>query len=137
MVVLGVSAAQQTNAPGPLPGRETLNITLAKAISGDPFAEYSVGFHYLFGPDGGTNYVKALKWLTKSASHGNDQAQEMLGNFYKNAWGGVVDKDNNKAAYWFLRAAKQANGRKQIDIGWMYYNGEGVIQDYVEAYKPG
>lgn len=35
---------------------------------------------------------------------------------------------------WFLRAAEQGNGGAQNHVGLMYYKGEGVRQDLVQAY---
>ncbi len=44
-------------------------------------------------------------------------------------------KDYAVAAKWFLRAANQGDSQSQLDTGIMYQDGEGVTQNYVEAYK--
>ena len=35
---------------------------------------------------------------------------------------------------WFRLAAEQGYARAQYNLGFMYYNGEGVPQDYVQAH---
>jgi TPR repeat protein len=39
------------------------------------------------------------------------------------------------AVFWFRRAANQGEARAQWKLGLMYEDGEGVIQEYVEAHK--
>ena len=134
-LALGVAATQQTNSPIRLHDGKTLDETLAKATNGDASAECSLGIYYLPGDLSGSNIVEALKWFSKAAADGDEQAQNMLGTFYQHGTAGAVGKDNNKAAYWYLRAAKQGDDQSQLHIGWMYEDGEGVMKDYVEAYK--
>ena len=36
---------------------------------------------------------------------------------------------------WWRRAANQGDNSAQVSLGWMYQSGEGVLKDYVLAYK--
>ena len=36
---------------------------------------------------------------------------------------------------WWRRAANQEDNSAQVSLGWMYQSGEGVLKDYVLAYK--
>ena len=44
-----------------------------------------------------------------------------------------MPKDDTKAAHWFQKAAEHGYLRGQHNLGVMYYNGEGVQQDYAKA----
>ena len=46
-----------------------------------------------------------------------------------------LEKDNQEAMKWFLKAAEHGHARAQNAIGRMYNFGEGVKQDYQEAMK--
>ena len=50
------------------------------------------------------------------------------------AYGLFVEKDMEKAAYWFLKAARQGLNIAQFNIANCYYNGNGVIEDRKLAY---
>ena len=36
---------------------------------------------------------------------------------------------------WYRKAAEQGAASAQLNLGLMYYNGQGVTQDYVQAHK--
>lgn len=42
--------------------------------------------------------------------------------------------NDKKAIEWHTRAAEQGNAKAQIGLGVMYKNGQGVLQDDLEAY---
>lgn len=42
-------------------------------------------------------------------------------------------QDYVEAARWFLKAAEQGEVLAQLELGSMYYDGQGVDQDYAEA----
>jgi serine/threonine protein kinase len=50
------------------------------------------------------------------------------------AYGLFVDKDMEKAAYWFLKAAQKGLDVAQFNMANCYYNGTGVIKDRKLAY---
>jgi TPR repeat protein len=75
-----------------------------------------------------------LKTFESDAESGDPLAQVLLAGIYGGGVG-AVQKDSAKAAYWYLRAAKQGDDGSQFSVGEMYEKGEGVMQDFVEAYK--
>lgn len=130
-----VSLSVGVAVAGGLPKGSTFDQLSTDAMNGDAIAELDLGIYYMPSGEDKGNLSEGFKWISKSAKDGESHAQEMLGMFYEHGTGGMVEKDNNKAAYWYLRAAKQGDEQAQLDIGWMCFNGEGVIKDYVEAYK--
>src|SRR5262249_50067205 len=46
-----------------------------------------------------------------------------------------VPQDSAAAAQWYRQAAEQGEAHAQEILGMMYSTGEGVPQDYLEAYK--
>ena len=57
------------------------------------------------------------------------EAQLRLGNHY------LDQKDYSSAMVWFRKAAERGNPGAENNIGWLYENGWGVKQDYVEAFN--
>ena len=51
------------------------------------------------------------------------------------AYGRGVAKDEAEAVIWYRKAAEQGYPSAQWSLGFAYYHGEGVPQDYVEAHK--
>ena len=49
--------------------------------------------------------------------------------------GGGGERDYSKAAEWFRKAAEQGDAKSQLDLGWMYLEGQGVSTDEKEAAK--
>lgn len=93
---------------------------------------------------GGFGDVKAaeekFKALMAGAKAGDPAAQNSLGVMYytgeavsKNLSGKVLDNDPELAAGWFYRAAEQGYADAQFNLGLMYANGEGVLQDMEQA----
>ncbi len=64
------------------------------------------------------DFVKAHELLKKSAESGNADAQYQMGTLYRKGQG--VTKDNEKAAYWYGKAAKQGLTNAQDDLGNLY-----------------
>ena len=46
-----------------------------------------------------------------------------------------MPQDYEEAVRWYLRAAEQGDVEAQVNIGIMYFEGRGVVQDYVQAHK--
>ncbi len=44
-------------------------------------------------------------------------------------------QDFEEALRWFRRAAEQGNGGAQNHLGLMYFEGDGIAKDEIEAYK--
>ena len=67
----------------------------------------------------------------ESAKKGNAEAQFNLGNCYYN--GKDIQKDYEKAVYWYTKAAEQGHAQAQYNLGNRYDNGEGIEQDHIKA----
>lgn len=77
----------------------------------------------------------ALKWHAKAAENGNEKSLEFLGRFYSGAgkeYG--VEPDYAEAAKWFMLGAEQDNVTALYELGRMYLEGQGIRQDYIQAY---
>ncbi|KDN25095.1 sel1 repeat family protein [Moraxella bovoculi 237] len=71
--------------------------------------------------------------LTSQASQGNHHAQFFLAKRLQKGEG--VQKDANRAAYWYMRAAEQNIAPAQLNLGIMYLRGEGVKADMATGRK--
>jgi S1-C subfamily serine protease len=71
--------------------------------------------------------VEAVKWYRKAAEQGNPLAQLNLAV--------CLEKDPTEAAKWYRKAAEQGVAQAQFNLGVCYFNGEGVLRNYVQAYK--
>ncbi|KAG0287289.1 hypothetical protein BGZ96_008793 [Linnemannia gamsii] len=66
-----------------------------------------------------------------SASHGNKNAQFVLGNMYRDGKG--VPKNYQDAMDWYLKAVKQGDVSGQQNVAYLYHRGYGVPQDYDQS----
>ena len=83
--------------------------------------------------------ISSLNDLITAAQNGDIRAQVQLGDcyysgigFYK---GEIVEKNYEKAVFWFLKAARQGDARAQFNLAFMYEQGLGVdSQNYDQAF---
>lgn len=113
-------------------------------------AQVRIGSMYLKGLGVPQDYKESLIWYRRAAEQGFSWAQTKLGGMYYLGLG--VPQDYKESLKWYRRAAEQglseaqtklggmyylsfseAQIEAQIRIGDMYYEGEGVPQDYKEA----
>mgnify|MGYP004456531347 FL=1 len=71
--------------------------------------------------------TKAVDLLTKYARKNNTDCQMLLADCL------VGEFKNEKAAYWYLQAAKKGNAKAQGKIGYFYEYGIGLRQDFLKA----
>lgn len=71
------------------------------------------------------------KTLNAHAASGNRHAQFFLAKRLQK--GENIEKNADKAAYWYERAAKQGVAPAQLNLGIMYLRGEGVKHDIAKA----
>jgi TPR repeat protein len=89
---------------GPVPNYVDAETWLRTAArQGDPEAQLWLGLGYAREYFGRIDYEESLKWLRKSSAQGLPDAQFALGQMYEEGKG--VPKSNERAAYWFRRAA--------------------------------
>ena len=68
----------------------------------------------------------------KAAEQGYDEAQNAVGKFLKEGWGGIT-KNEAVAVEWFRKAAEQGFSEAQYNLAVCLENGEGCREDRVEA----
>ena len=73
------------------------------ANSGDVDAQYCLACHYDFVPP--KNRRAAIHWYMKAAQQGHPEAQNLLGESYRDGWN--VEKNRKIANSWFKKAAAQ------------------------------
>ena len=78
------------------------------------------------------DYATALKHFLPLTKKGHAEAQSVLGNMYRKGQVGIVNYD--LALFWYREAAKQGDPYSLYNLGVMYRDGQGVVQDLVMAY---
>ncbi len=79
------------------------------------------------------NYAAALPLFQSLAEDGNDDAQFYLGQMH--ALGAGTAQSDERAVYWYTRAAKAGDETAQYNLAVMYDMGRGVEVDYKESFK--
>ncbi len=120
-----------------------------KAAEEGDYGESSVRIHirsmYNEGKCELQDYEKVIKMIQKKAEQGNESAQfELAGMYLRGDKLGpsskplLISQDYQQAVCWYLKLAEQGGSfahSAQCQLGKMYSEGEGVPQNYVEAYK--
>ena len=96
------------------------------AEHGNAKSQSLLGFKYANGDGVQTNRAEALKWLHMAAKQGDAAAQHNLGAMHND--------DHAEALSWYRLAAEQGYALAQHNLGVMYARGEGVPQDFVQAF---
>lgn len=85
-----------------------------------------------------TDMSEAEKWFRLAAEQGHARAQYELGSWYSilsaSSMSTTQEADAAEAAKWFRKAAEQGLGWAQLNMGHRYADGDGVPQDYVQAF---
>lgn len=118
---------------------------------GHPYAQVGLAFIYLNGRGATANFAEAIKWFERAASQGEIASQSMLRliNIIKHVPRNTeqvkylyfVAKDTyddggfGLAALAFRSLAEYGEAIAQLNLGTMYIFGQGVPQDFVQAYK--
>ena len=106
---------------------------LAKANSGDTASQVLVGESYAAGNGVTKDLNQAAVWYRKAADKGSAAAALHLAQLYRDGGKGLL-RDMVQAAEWYRKAADQGDAGAQATLGVLYSIGQGVAQDYVEAY---
>jgi uncharacterized protein len=113
---------------------------VAKADKGDAAAQIAVGESFAAAAAAqhnatlaGENYKQAADWYGKAATQGNLTGQLRLATLYRDGGKGFT-RDMAQAAVWYRKAAEQGDVTAQGTLGVLYSFGQGVAQNYVEAY---
>jgi TPR repeat protein len=105
--------------------QKAFKLWLPLAKEGDPIAEYRIGRMYRFGEGVKQNPVEAIKWFRKSADQGPPVPRSLLEALY--ARPGQEDVT-------VLHETPDGPDSAQYALSNLYTWGQGVKQDYVQAY---
>jgi TPR repeat protein len=106
---------------------------LVKANAGDAAAQVAVGESYAAGTGVARDYKLAAEWYQKAADKSDISGELHLAALYRDGGKGFP-QDMAQAAAWYLKAADQGDVTAQATMGTLYSMGQGVEQNYVEAY---
>jgi hypothetical protein len=113
---------------------------LVKANAGDAAAQVAVGERYAANAvelhnvtQAGEAYKLAAEWYRKAADKGDVGGELHLAALYRDGGKGFA-RDMAQAAAWYRKAAEQGDAGAQGMLGVLYSIGQGVAQDYIEAY---
>ena len=113
---------------------------LAKANAGDAAAQIAVGERLAESAAAEHNatqaaeeYKQAAEWYRKAALQTSIAGQMHLAALYRDGGKGFP-RDMAQAAEWYRKAAEQGDVTAQGTLGVLYSFGQGVAQNYVEAY---
>ncbi len=104
------------------------------AEQGDAEAQAYLGLALLEGRGVPGSFDEAEQWFRKSAEQGNDNGEGFLLGFtvFQQV---VAGKDASEAWADLEAAAEDGNAAAQAAMGVMYFEGQGVTQDYEQAVK--
>ena len=111
---------------------------MKSAKQGNSFGEVSVSMLFLLGKGVEADLDKAKFWGKKSAEQGNVAGQLLLGILY------FCEENYTDGLKWLLAAERQSRKDSifadmvpalQCSLGELYYSGEGIEQNYEEAFK--
>lgn len=132
VTTLNVSGARAETATGP----EIYNILKTvgeleeKAEKGDALSQFKLGYYYYTGMLVGKDLGKAVMWLTLAHEQGDLAASNLLGEIYLNQG---TEPATKKSFEFFKASADGGYKLGQLNLGVMYYRGDGVKQDYSKA----
>jgi hypothetical protein len=106
---------------------------LAKADAGDAAAQVLVGESCAAGKGVERDLKQAAEWYKKAAAKGDLPAELHLAALYRDGAKGFP-RDMAQAAEWYRKAAEQGDAGAQATLGTLYSIGQGVVQNYIEAY---
>lgn len=106
---------------------------LTKATAGDVAAQVAVGDCYAEGKAMARDYKLAAEWYAKAAAKGDVAAEMHLAALYRDG-SKNFPRDMAQAAEWYRKAAEQGDATAQGTLGTLYFVGQGVAQNYLEAY---
>jgi hypothetical protein len=106
---------------------------VARASAGNAAAQVRVGECYAAGQGVARDLQQAAEWYRRAADKGDMAAEVHLAALYRDGGKGFP-RQMDQAAEWYRRAAEQGDAGAQGTLGLLYSIGQGVPQDFVEAY---
>lgn len=112
---------------------------LNKVNDDDVTAQELKGYIYLSGGEGvEKNYEEAMRNLKSAIEKGADECGDiaydlaLVGKMYDDGLG-MEEPNGVEAIKWYERAAEYGSSLAMNNLGYMYFNGDGVEQDYSKA----
>ena len=108
---------------------------LARAQLGDPAAQIAIG-ESLTSPGGvrDPDCRQAEEWFLKAGPTGRSLCPTAISKLLSRRRPAGSPRDMKQAATWYIKAAKQGDTSAQASVSVLYSFGQGVAQNYVEAY---
>ncbi|MDE5868918.1 MAG: protein kinase, partial [Muribaculaceae bacterium] len=78
--------------------------------------------------------AEGMRLMMSAAEHGDAMAQCYIGLMYRDGCA-TLQRDASKSLFWIRKAAEQGNDVAIEEMGYKYYEGLGVEQNYEEAMK--
>lgn len=110
---------------------------LKAAEDGQADAEWVLGMNYRDGRSVERDEKKAFYWFLRAAKQGDVNSQYSVAQMYEGGEG--ASQDYSHAVNWYNKAAEHVPdfggaGAARTRLGFLYYDGDRVKQDYVTAY---
>ena len=106
---------------------------LARANTGDAASQVAAGESYEAGKGVPRDLKQAAEWYQKAAGKGDIGGEMHMAALYRDG-GKDFPRDMVQAAAWFRKAAEQGDVTAQGTMGTLNSVGQGVEQNYAEAY---
>ncbi len=91
---------------------------------------------FLYGGTGmKANPHKALIYMERAAEKGSRQAWQFLAQVYASGDTDSIMQDYKKAAFYWEKLADENDARACLNLGYLYYYGYGVPQDFRRAFE--
>ena len=109
------------------------------AESGSAAAQYELGDALWNGRGIAEDDVEAVRWYRKAAEQGFMPAERRLGlvlggnRVLHDLYGSGPRENLAEAAQWFRKAAEQGDRESMMALGYFYWNGKGVSQNWSEG----
>jgi TPR repeat protein len=100
----------------------------AKAATGDPIAQFSLGSVLYYGT---RRTSEAVEWFRRAAEQGLPSAEFQMGQLHDFGFG--LPQDDARALEWYRRAAEHGSAPAQRTVGEFYKNGRAGVADPAEA----
>ena len=110
-----------------------ITLILRAAERGTEEAQFQIAEMYRTGDCVEKNPREALKWYNIAAENGSADAQYYLAEMYRMG-SSSTDKNFSEALKWYKLSAENGNYDAMHELGFIYYRGDGVEQNYNEAY---
>ncbi len=129
---------------------EAMQWYIAASGKGHAAAMFHIGAMYYNGEGVEKNYAESIKWYEKAAEKGHIEAKSLLqllreqgrqlakiNGAEENEQGNRLSKENNftDALISYKKAAEKGSALGTTNVGIIYFKGQGVVKDVVEAEK--